>query len=276
MIINSLIRYAIMLFLILASALSHAQAPAKVFAYDYYLGFPLSDPKLQEFFSHNHIILQPYYNMDIMVKDLQAHRITAAFLPAATLEYLKDIKDYQGIASSTVGKDRQLFLTSYLIVNKSSSIIQIEQLQNKKIAYINTSCTTSYFAPRIFFDQHDKLYNGFFSQQVKVDGFYQQIPSLIAGTADATMVWDKIWLQDPKNAQTTRIIGKISGMPTPVVILNMTTDAALEKPLLEVLEAYKPTSKSKWLFSGFSTYQGKLVQVFLNQIEKSKAAEKPL
>ncbi len=276
MIIKILIRYAAMLFLILASTLGYAQTQAKVFGYDYYLGFPLTDPKLKEFFSQNHITLQPYYNMDIMVKDLQAHRITGAFLPAATLEYLKDVKDYQGIASSTVGKDKQLFLTSYLIVNKSSSITQIEQLQNKKIAYINTSCTTSYFAPRIFFDQHDKLYNGFFSQQVKVNGFYQQVPSLIIGTADTTMIWDKIWLQDPKNAQTTRIIGKISGMPTPVVILNMTTDAALEKPLLQALEAYKPTDKSKWLFSGFSTYQSRLVQNFLSQIEKSKAAEKPL
>lgn len=262
--------YIFLIFSMLFSSCAFSASQVKIFAYDYYLGFPVNNKKLQVFFTQHHFRLRAYRNIDQLILDLKKHAVSAAFIPAGALYYIKNDYDYEGIASATVGKQKRLTLNSYLIVKKSSGIMNLHELQNKKISYINNACTTSYMAPYIFFSLHHDPFTHIFSKWVVVNGFEQQIPSVINGKADATMVWDYFWLKNPRNINTTRIIGKINHLPTPVVVLNVLKNPKLKKPLQNALKSYQAGQKNHWLFSGFTSFQSKSVDQFLINIQSAR------
>lgn len=263
---KNILLYMGIFLLMMLSGDAIALSKAIIFAYDYNLGFPASDPKLNHFFSQHHIQIQPYTDMSKMIVDLNKHTITAALIPAGVLYYLKDDANFKGIASATVGENRQLFLKSYLIVKKTSPITTIKQLHGKKIAYANEVCTSSFFAPKLFLNQYHIVFSRYFSKYVKTYEMPEQIQALLTDKVDTTMVWDRIYFQNANTAKETRIIGQSTNLPTPVVILNVTTNNSLKAPLTKALQAYQPSLDSKFLFTGFTDYQNKLVQDFLQQL----------
>lgn len=241
-----------------------------VFAYDQYLDFPVTDPLWQKFFEKNHIKLVAYTNMDQLVQDLKKNTIAFSFIPAGALYYLRNDKNYQGIASATLGQEKGTQLTSYLVVKKDSKINSIDQLRNKNLAYINFECTTSYFAPLLYLNQNNGIKMTQYFNLIPFNGFFAQMDAIANNkNITATMIWDIIWLHSGL-AEKTKIIGKVSNLPTPVVIANVQINNTLIKEMQQELLLYQLPKSQLWKFSGFISYQKQQNQEFWRQINNAK------
>lgn len=236
-----------------------------IFAYDIYLGFPTEDPYWKQFFQQHNIILQPYNDIDKMMDDLRGKYITAAFLPAGGFYYLRHENQYTGIASASLANN-QLTETCYFLVRKNSAFKNIEELRHKNLAYINHECTTSFFGSHIFLLQHHFSPANFFGKMISVDGFHGQMKAMNSSMeVDATMLWDLYWMKNKTLQENTRIIGKISDLPTPVVIFNLQGAEALKKAFLKHLLEYQ--SNNSWIYTGFAPYQTEINQQFWKNID---------
>jgi len=79
----------------------------------------------------------------------------------------------------------------------------LRQLKGAKLGYINTYCTTSYFAPSILLARDGLALNDFFDA-FAVAPWQGQIDAVVDGRIDATMVYEDVWLARPSNAAETR------------------------------------------------------------------------
>lgn len=240
-----------------------------VFAYDAYLGFPAQDPLWKQFFTKHCVQLKPYYDINKLVVDLKHHQLEAAFLPAGGYYYLRDDIYYQPVASATLGRERKVTEKSYLLVKRKSTITQPEQLKNKKWAYVNQECTTSFFAPIIYLAQHKLPLKNYFNKLNAVDGFNAQVEAINhPSKIDVTMLWSPYWLKNKVLQSNTRIIGSINNLPTPVIILARTSHKQFKIKFIENLIHYKSNHLS-WEYSGFTFYQDALNKQFWKKITKS-------
>ncbi len=222
------------------------------FAHDINLNFPAFDPSWGEFFGQSQCTARAYFDLKRLTDDLLAGTPTAAYLPAANDYFLRDDKRYHGIASALTGNGAQT-LTSLLVVNKASPIASLAELKGKRLGRINGYCTTSYFAAAIFLQRHGFSIKDFFAEIRDVGAWQKQIDAVLAGTVDATMVDADTYASLPENAATTRVLGEVDQLPTPVVIARTDAPASFVDDLKQHLLS-EPRNEDE-LFSGFIDYE---------------------
>lgn len=239
----------------------------KIFAHDVNLGFPLDHPDWANFFEGHGWRTAAYDDMGKLTAELQAHAAAAAFLPAANYFFVRNDPAYAGLASGLAMRTGDTTVSSVLVVPKTSVARSILDLKGARLGYINTYCTTSFFAPAILLSEHGVQFDGFFS--TRPTGAWQgQIDAMLAGDVDATMVEEGIWQDKPANRASTKIIGKVDRLPGPLVVLARGVERDFASAFLARLLATK-TAKPHQPFAGYAAYCADAVRDFFARCERA-------
>ncbi len=177
-------------------------------------------------------------------KEIAAHKPDMAYIPAADFHRLTRDGDrfYRGLAIATSRFTGRPKLKSLLVVRKDDPAASMDDLQGAKYAYINRSCSSSYFPPALILNKKGKKLDEFLDiTQVKVGPTWQElVDAVVNGEARATMILEDTWKLNPKNAETTKVIGEYTGGTPAVVVVRDGLDEALVKKVLDALLAWVP------------------------------------
>ncbi len=235
------------------------------FAHDVNLGFPFEERDWIEFIHRYQMEVVGYDDMAKLTEELKAHHALIGYLPVANQFYLRTDPFYEGVATALSGG--KTTFKSLLIVKKESPIQRWDQLEGKRLGFIHRFCTSSYFGCGLFLAEKSASLKRFFSEIIGVGAWQKQIDAVVAGRVEATMVMEAVWLANPKNRETTRIIDSQDGLPCPSVVIDRKADSSLKTELLDRLLVTRGAKNS--LFSGFVPYQKELVEGFFKKAEKA-------
>jgi phosphonate transport system substrate-binding protein len=248
------------------------EKPEVIFACDVNLGFPDRDPEWAAFFQKNGWRVENYEALDELTERLKTHAAAAAFLPAANYYYFKDDPFYTGLAMGLAAKTGKPFVNSVLVVPQASPAQSVLDLKGKRLGDINSYCTTSYFSPAILLSQHNLPFKSFFSTVQPVGAWQHQIDAVRAGRADATMVEEGTWQERADNRSATRVIGRLEGLPGPLIVVGKTVDDKFRSEFLARLCAIR-TSAPNQPFTGFTSYRPDVVADFFKKVDHASAIE---
>jgi ABC-type phosphate/phosphonate transport system substrate-binding protein len=244
---------------------SARRAPTPRGALDANLNFPAADPYWASFFAAERCAIESYTDLDALTARLLRHDLDVSYLPAANCFFLRGDKGYRGLASARAACSDAPYQSSVLIVAMSSPAADWHALQGARLGYINTYCTTSYFAPAILLARAGLSLDAFF-RAVPVAPWQGQIDAVIAGEIDATMVYEEVWLARRDNAERTRVIARLDDLPTPVFIGR--PDEAFVSRLEERLIAFGGRATCGALYAGFSSYQAERMERFFAELAR--------
>lgn len=115
-------------------------------------------------------------------------------------------------------------------------------------------------------------YDDMAGRLVTVAAYEHQIDAVVDGRVDATMVQEDVWRRHPDYAQTTRVIARKENLPTPVVIIDSSSDAGLKRNLDEVVFSHRPPLTPDTLFAGFVPFRSEQVEEFFAASERAVPA----
>jgi phosphonate transport system substrate-binding protein len=152
-----------------------------------------------------------------------------------------------------------------LVVRVDDPAESLQDLQGAKYAYINKSCSSSYFPPAILLGQQGKKFDDFLDK-VPTAAWQGQIDAVIAKQVRATMVPEDTWRTNPANAQTTKIVDRYDNATPALVVVRQDLDDALGKVLLDALVSWVP----KWeaVYGAFRPFYYADVQSFFHDLDQ--------
>jgi phosphonate transport system substrate-binding protein len=236
--------------------------PSPVLAHDGNLLLPVDDAAWRAFLDRHGLHAAAYDDMAKLTVALKRNVTAVSYLPAANYFYLRDDASYEPVASALYAADQTPRLSSVLVVTKSSGIAALDQLRGRRLGYVHRYCTTSYFAPALLLRENHDAVADFFAALIQIPAYQAQIDCVVAGSVDATMVQEDVWLKRPANAEATRVIARLDALPTPLVIVGTNTGGDFKKELRHFLLSYRPPITPATLFSGFVAYQRQQVEEF--------------
>ena len=240
-------------------------APALLGAFDENLGFPLADPYWRSYFAGYEV--DELTDLDALSARLSAHKYGFAYLPSANYFFLRSDPLYRGIASARSPRSGLPLQNSVMVVAKSNPVTDWHKLRGARLGYINTFCTTSFFAPSILLSREGLQLQSFFDA-FAVAPWQGQIDAVVDGTIDVTMVYEDVWLSRAGNAQKTKIIARVDGLPTPAFIVRTDASDAFTSNLTHKLLTYAAKPMPGALYAGFGAYQEAPMQSFFAEIER--------
>jgi phosphonate transport system substrate-binding protein len=248
------------------SALRADTAPRLFGALDANLEFPAEDPGWAAYFRGQGCRIASYTDLDQLTALLLRHEPDFCYLPSANCYFLRGDLAYRGIASACSARTRLPEQSSVLVVASSSPATDWRALRGARLGYINTYCTTSYFAPAILVAREGLTLDSYF-HAFAVAPWQGQIDAVIAGEIDATMVYEDVWLARPDNAAHTKVIGRLDDLPTPAVIARAQGREAFVADLTKRLLATSPAAPNA-LYSGFNDFQEGRMARFFAELER--------
>ena len=154
---------------------------------------------------------------------------------------------------------------SVMVVKASNPATRWQDLRGARLGYINTYCTTSYFAPSILIAREGLPLTTFFKAG-PVPAWHGQIDAVVDGSIDVTMVYEDVWLARAANAARTKIIARVDGLPTPAFIVRSDIGPFASK-LKDALLTSPPPTGSGLLYAGVADYQDARMQHFFGELE---------
>jgi phosphonate transport system substrate-binding protein len=235
-------------------------------AFDGNLDFPLLDSYWAPLLKSGRCQIVSYTDLEALTQALRAHLVDFSYLPSANCYFLRHDPLLAGVASACSPRTGKPAQNSVFVVKRSNPATSWRELQGARYGYINTFCTTSYFSPSILLAREGLPLTGFFDA-FAVPAWQGQIDAVIAGTIDATMVYEDVWLAEPQNAVETKIIDRLDGLPTPPFIARTDIDGDFVATLKAELLAYKPHPAPSTLYAGFADYQSDAMARFFAELE---------
>jgi phosphonate transport system substrate-binding protein len=236
-------------------------------AFDANLRFPLNEPGWQAFVAREHLTIGATTDLSALTESLARHEVDFCYLPSADDYILRGDSCYFGLASARSLRTRRPEQGSVMVVAKDNPASDWHDLQGARLGYINTYCTTSYFAPAILLAREGRMLDAFFDA-FPVSPWQGQIDAVVAGIIDVTMVFEDVWLARPENARRTRVIGRLDDLPTPVFIAHSDDKDGLAARLKDRLLALPAPSSASALYGGFAAYQEARMSRFFAEIER--------
>jgi phosphonate transport system substrate-binding protein len=221
--------------------------------FDANLDFPLDNASWAAFSTAAHCAITSYTDLDVLTTALRQQLFDFSYLPSANCFFLRDVP-YRGIVSALTPITHRPSQSSVFVVAKDNPATSWRDLRGKRLGYINTYCTTSYFAPSILLAREGFALKDFFVA-FPVTPWQGQIDTMLAGGIDATMVYEDVWLGRPENAQRTKILARLDDLPTPPFIVRADMDANLASQLKQVLLGLPAEGAPGALYAGFADYQ---------------------
>ena len=244
------------------------------FLHDANLGFPVQNQQWLCWFASHHCTVEGTTDLAALQTRLESEPNLLAYLPVACLDRLRARSQIQGVASATVGSSGLSTTTSVLIVKRGRDLNTLPDLNGATYARINAFCTSSQLAPALLLHQHGLRYPQLFAQVLEVavqPGQWQhQIDQVLDGHADATMVDEATWLASPQNIEHTQVLGRVDGLPCPVVLSNAVDEPALVAAFKQQLLSFRRDPAA--MFSGFVAYPEASLHAFLDGLDRCTSA----
>jgi phosphonate transport system substrate-binding protein len=180
-----------------------------------------------------------------------------SYLPSSNCFFLRDAP-YRGIVSAMTGITKRAAQSSVFVVAKESPATSWHELRGKRLGYINTYCTTSYFSPSVLLGREGLVLKDFFNA-FPVAAWQGQIDAVLSGGIDATMVYEDVWLAQPSSAERTKVLARLDDLPTPPFIVRADMDETLVDQLKQTLLGLTGHSKDA-LYAGFTEFQDARMQ----------------
>lgn len=213
----------------------------KLFLLDTNLGLALADAPWPEVLATHEIAAIETTDLAKLDAMMAAHEPHLAFLPIADFHRLLAAGDthYRGLAIATSKFTGTTNLPSVLVVRKDDPATVLDDLEGARCGYINTSCSSSWFSPAILLHAVGKSLTRFFDM-VPTLPWQGQIDAVVAGAVRATMLPEDVWLTEPANARTTRIVARYDNATPALVVARHDLDPAVAAALLEALVTWVP------------------------------------
>ncbi len=198
------------------------------------------------------------------------HEPDVVFLPISDFHRLLAAGDtvYQGLVIVTSKVTGAANLPSVLVVRHDDPATAIEDLRGASLAYINRSCSSSYFCPAIMLNNLGENLDDFFELAATAP-WQGQIDAVIDATVRATMVVEDVWRSRPSNADTTKIIGRYDNATGAVIVIRDGIDEGVRETLRDALLAWRPSPDA--LFGPFTRYRDDDVAAFFADMARLPA-----
>jgi phosphonate transport system substrate-binding protein len=233
--------------------------------FDTNLEFPQHDLCWAKFFAAETCDIASTADLDVLTQTLLQHRADFSYLPSANCFFLRGDSAYRGLASALTGRSRMPLQNSVLVVRSADAARRWQDLRSARLGYLNSYCTTSYFAPAILLARGGQSLTSFF-RAMPVAAWQGQIDAVIDGSVDATMVYEDVWLARGENAVRTKVIARIDDIPTPAMFVRSGLDAFASR-LKAALLGFAPPAAPAQLYSGFVDYQAAPMQRFFAELD---------
>lgn len=230
------------------------------------LGFPWKSPYWSGFFSDQHEMSYAQSDDLNLIRSEMAsdEGVSFAYIPVALWYFMQKDSRYQVLASAVTASG-DCYTNSVWIVRADSPINRTEGLRGSVYGRINAYCSSSYFAPAVLLSRHGHSIHGFFEKTVDVavqpGNWQNQIDQVVSGQIDSTMVDERVWLANPLNAKTTKIIRKLEKIPTPIFTLLSSVPGQIAERFKRQLIDQNRSSDGG--FCGFVRADSKLINGFL-------------
>ncbi|MCX2932061.1 PhnD/SsuA/transferrin family substrate-binding protein [Mycobacterium sp. CVI_P3] len=157
---------------------------------------------------------------------------------------------YRGFPTVTSKFTGATRLPSVLVVRKDDPATCLADLAGASFAYLNSSCTSSYFALAILLrglglSLRDVTLQPTTPRQGQID-------AVTAGDMRATVVLEDVWKTTPANAETTKIIGRYDDATGALIVVRDGIEESFLRTLLDALVAWQPTPDA--VYGGFTPF----------------------
>jgi phosphonate transport system substrate-binding protein len=213
----------------------------KLFLFDTNLGLAIADPPWPEVLATHEFATLETTDLGKLDAMMRAHEPHAAYLPIADFHRLLGEGDthYRGLAIATSKFTGTTSLPSVLVVRADDPAHGLADLRGARCAYINRSCSSSWFSPAILLHAAGEELPRFF-EMVPTKPWQGQVDAVIAGTVRATMLPEDVWKTTPSNATATRIVARYDNATPALVVVRRDLDVAVSSALLETLVTWVP------------------------------------
>ena len=225
--------------------------------FDANLDFPFDDAGWGTFAKATNPAVTSYVDLDALTMALRQQLFDFSYLPSSSCFFLRDAP-YRGIASAMTPITKRAAQSSVFIVAKDNPATSWHDLRGKRLGYINTSCTTSYFSPSVLIGREGFVLKDYFDA-FPVAAWQGQIDAVLSSAIDATMVYEDVWLARPSNADRTKILARLDDLPTPPFIVRNDLDEAVVGGLKQTLLGLPADSRGE-LYAGFTEFQDACMQ----------------
>ena len=171
--------------------------------FDANLDFPVDDAAWAAFSQRTKCAITSYTDLDVLTTGLRQQLFDFSYLPSSNCFFLRDAP-YRGIVSAMTPITKRAAQSSVFVVAKENPATSWHELRGKRLGYINTFCTTSYFSPSVLLGREGLVLKDFFNA-FPVAAWQGQIDAVISGRIDATMVYEDVWLAQPSNAERAKM-----------------------------------------------------------------------
>ncbi|RTL64456.1 MAG: hypothetical protein EKK42_24620 [Pseudonocardiaceae bacterium] len=229
------------------------------FVLDANLGLTVGETPWVGFLAAAGIVAEPSTDLAAIDGELARHDADLGFVPAADYHRFADDPAYRGLAIATSSRTAEPVQSAVLVVRADDPATCTADLDGATLGYVNTSCSSSWFAPALLTRQRSRRVGEFFTP-VLVPPWQPQIDAVVAGGTRATMVLEDVWAAEPANASTTRIVDRVDGLAPPVVVARDTVDDELAGAVVDQLLAWTPPAGA--VYGPFVAYDASFVERF--------------
>ena len=126
---------------------------------------------------------------------------------------------YRGLVIATSKFTCKPWQKTLLVVRKDDPAESIDDLSGSTYAYMNASCSSSYFPPAIMLRDQGRVL-GQFLKLVDVAGWQRRVDAVVAGKVRSTMILEDVWKMTPENERTCKIIGSMDHCPPAILAVH--------------------------------------------------------
>jgi phosphonate transport system substrate-binding protein len=240
------------------------------FLIDDNLGLHPDEKPWSEFLPRAGITASTTTDLPELDRSVAAHEPDIVFMPIADFHRVWAAGDqhYRGFAIVTSKFTGNAALPSVVVVRKDDPATCLADLAGASFAYINRSCSSSYFSLAILLQRIGRSLDDFGTMR-PTPPWQGQIDAVVSGEVRATTVVEDVWKSTPANADTTKIIGRYDNATGAVIVVREGLDEGFLHTLLDALVAWQP--KPDAIFGGFKPFAKSDVAAFFADLAQLPA-----
>ncbi|RFU49227.1 phosphate/phosphite/phosphonate ABC transporter substrate-binding protein [Paraburkholderia sp. DHOC27] len=170
---------------------------------------------------------------------------------------------YRGLVIATSKFTGQPAQRTLLVVRQDDQANSFDDLEGSTYAYLNRSCSSSFFPPAIMLHERGKKLETFFDLK-QVAGWQDRVDAVVAKSVRATMILEDVWKMTPQNAQTTKVIGQYDSCVPAVLVVRKDLHADIVATFKDHLLSYIPDWNN--VYGAFRPFYFADIQTFYHQL----------
>lgn len=231
------------------------------------LDFPMTEEPWTSIFSAAGIKAEATIDLARIDKLLTEGGPDFAYVPGAAFCVMMSERNehYRGLVIATSKFTGQSAQRSLLVVRHDDPATSLEDLEGSEYAYLNRSCSSSFFPPAILLQQAGRKIDTFFKLK-QVAGWQPRVDAVVAKTVRATMILEDVWKMTPENVDVAKVIGEFFPCVPATLIVRKGLDPEVVSTFREHLLNYVPVWSN--VYGAFRPYYFADVQTFYHQLSQ--------